>query len=273
VPISEDLIDRVKYYFFNFAFSDQSIIRDLHRDGFQANLWVVRQIRLKHGMKRRVRTAEEQRDRINNALEFLHEDLQRSNAILGFSKGLLYQYVRQQARIIVSQRRLYDFYRAAFPDEVAGRRDGNFRQRGDFRVTGPNFLWSLDGYEKLRKVGFQIYACIDAYSRCIIWFYVGRSATTSIGTLKQYLEAVRRLQKRSFFTWSDHGTETPLWAAAQAALAKIGPKKIQYTDEDGIVHFYAQGDRLDSCHLYGPSTRNIRIESWWRQLRRGITDR
>jgi hypothetical protein len=65
----------------------------------------------------------------------------------------------------------------------------------------------------------------------------------------------------------------PLWAAAQAALAKAGPKRVKYTDEDGNIHCYAQGDRLDSCHLYGSSTRNVRIESWWRQLRRGVTDR
>jgi hypothetical protein len=87
-----------------------------------------------------------------------------------------------------------------------------------------------------------------------------------MSTLKQYLQAVQRPQMRPFYTRSDHGTETPLWAAAQASLAKAGPKKLKYTDEDGISHYYEQGDRLDSCHLYGPSTRNVKIESWWRQL-------
>ena len=90
---------------------------------------------------------------------------------------------------------------------------------------------------------------------------MGRLVITSLSTLKQYLEAVRRLQKRPFLTRSDHGTETPLWAAAQAALAKEGPKKVKYTDEDGNIHYYAQGDRLDSYYLYGPSIRNVRIES------------
>jgi hypothetical protein len=125
-------------------------------------------------MKRRARTAEEQDERFNRAIQFLQEDLQRSSAILGFGKGLLYQYVRQQAQVPVSQRRLYDFYRSVFPEEVAGRRDGNFKQRGDFKVPGPNFLWSLDAYEKLKRFGFQIYSCIDAYSRCIIWFFIER---------------------------------------------------------------------------------------------------
>jgi hypothetical protein len=274
LEVSEDLINRVKYYFFNFGFSDLSILRDLQREGYsETNRWMIRRIRYCYGMKRRHRIPEEREETLNRAIEFLHQDLQQSTAILGFGKGLLYQYVRQQAQLAVSQRRLYDYYRSVFPEEVAGRRDGNFKQRGDFKVPGPNFLWSLDGYEKLKRFGFQIYGCIDAYSRCIIWFFIGRSATTSISTLKQYLQAVQRLQMRPFFTRSDHGVETPLWAAAQAALAKAGPKKLKYTDENGISHYYEQGDRLDSCHLYGPSTRNVKIESWWRQLRGGATDR
>ncbi|KAF5137870.1 hypothetical protein E5D57_001649 [Metarhizium anisopliae] len=70
-----------------------------------------------------------------------------------------------------------------------------------------------------------------------------------------------------------YATETPLWAAAQASLAKAGSKKLKYTDEDGISHHYEQGDWLDSCHPYGPSRRNAKIEPWWRQLRGGATDR
>lgn len=163
VPVPDELIDRVKYHFFNFGLSDYSILGDLKREGFQANLYVIRQIRWKNQMKRRAQTIEEQEERLNQAIRFLQDDLQRSSAALGFGKGLLCQYVRQQGQVAVFQRRLYDIYRAAFPEEVDSRRDGNFKQRGDFKVPGPNFLWSLDGYEKLKKFGFQIYGCIDAY--------------------------------------------------------------------------------------------------------------
>ena len=78
---------------------------------------------------------------------------------------------------------------------------------------------------------------------------------------------------RPFFTRSDHGIETPLWVAAQATLAQAGPAKITYEDEAGVQHYYHQGNRIKSCHMYGPSTRNVRIESWWRQLRTGASDR
>jgi hypothetical protein len=139
-------------------------------------------------------------------------------------------------------------------------------------VPGPNFLWCLDGYEKLKRYGFQVYACIDAYSRCIIWFYIGRSATTAISTLKQYLRTIKHLRMRPFFTRSDFGREIHLWVAAQASLAQVGPADISYEDPEGNLHTYQQGDRIDSCHFYGPSTRNVRIESWWRILREGAAE-
>uniref|UniRef100_A0A8H7N332 Integrase core domain-containing protein n=1 Tax=Bionectria ochroleuca TaxID=29856 RepID=A0A8H7N332_BIOOC len=270
---SEELINRVKFLFYEYGYSDQSLLRDLQQEGFSVHPFLIRKIRFQEGLKRRAKTKEEQLVGLQRALEFFRQDLQKTSMILGLGRGLLWNYVRQQGKVLISQHRLYSAYAAIFPQEVAGRRDAKLRYRGNFKVPGPNFLWSLDGYEKLKKFGFQIYACIDAYSRCIIWFFVGRSATTSMSTLKQFLQTVKQLRMRPFFTRSDHGTETPLWAAAQATLAKLGPKKLKFIDIDGIEHFYTQGDRLSSCHLYGPSTRNIRIESWWRQLRHGVTDR
>lgn len=31
-------------------------------------------------------------------------------------------------------------------------------------IPGPNYLWSLDGYDKLKAYEIQVYACIDAHS-------------------------------------------------------------------------------------------------------------
>lgn len=272
--VSDQLIQRVRFYFYTYGFNDASILRDIQiQDRLQASPFAIRRIRWENGMKRRFRTSEEREAALRTAIQFLESDLQQSTAIRNMGRGYLYHYVRQQGNILVSQNRLYNFYRSILPEEVQKRREGNFKHRTDFSVPGPNFLWCLDGYEKLKRFGFQIYACVDAYSRCIIWFYVGRSATTSLSTLKQYLRTIQRLGMRPFFTRSDHGVETPLWVAAQAMLAQVGPAEISYEDEAGNQHRYRQGERIQSCHMYGPSTRNIRIESWWSQLRKGATDR
>ncbi|KAL5517865.1 hypothetical protein EMCRGX_G003496 [Ephydatia muelleri] len=33
----------------------------------------------------------------------------------------------------------------------------------------PNWCWYIDGYDKLKPFGFPIHACIDGFSRKIIW--------------------------------------------------------------------------------------------------------
>ncbi len=62
--------------------------------------------------------------------------------------------------------------------------------------------------------GFDIYAGIDAYSRYIVWFYVGVSANTSYDILAQYLQIVKSQGDISLTIRADRGTETPLLAGA-----------------------------------------------------------
>ena len=56
-------------------------------------------------------------------------------------------------------------------------------KRGEYIVPGPNFIWSIDGHDKLSEWGFQIYGCIDAYSQNIVWMYVGISNHTAQSVL------------------------------------------------------------------------------------------
>ncbi|KAG6028382.1 hypothetical protein E4U40_000996 [Claviceps sp. LM458 group G5] len=258
VRITDELIHRAQFYFFRYVYSDQSILRDIViYDKMPCTLYAIRQIRYQYGMKRRCRTEEERTLALQTAIEFFESDLDQSTTILSLGRKLLYNYVRQKCQVLVSLNRLYDHYRSVYPDLVASRTPGHFKYRKDFYVPGPNFLWCLDGYEKLKDYGFQVYACIDAYSRFIIWIYCGRSATTALSTLKQYLRTTKTLGMRPYFTRSDRGVETPLWVAAQVTLADANLNTYTYEDANGIQQTCAQGSRIDSCHFYGRSTRII----------------
>lgn len=70
--------------------------------------------------------------------------------------------------------------------------------------------------------------------------------------VKQFLEIVHREQKKSEFIRFDRGTETMMCGGSQWALAQANDPTIDF----------------DSCYMYGTSTANQRIESWWGQLRR-----
>ena len=128
------------------------------------------------------------------------------------------------------------------------------RHRGEYIVPGPTFIWSLDGYLKLEFYGIEVYAAIDAYSRYILWIYVGISARTAVSVLRQYLDTVEMIGQYSRFVRSDHGGETVLLAPAHHQLQ-------QATDSDISFH---------ECYLYGASTTNQRIEAWWNQLTKNL---
>ena len=40
---------------------------------------------------------------------------------------------------------------------------------------GPNYIWHIDGYDKLKPFGFCIHGAIDGNSRRILWLKVGSS--------------------------------------------------------------------------------------------------
>lgn len=88
------------------------------------------------------------------------------------------------------------------------------RHRGEYIVPGPDHLWSVDGYLKLERYGIEIYAGIDAYSRYVVWCYVGITARTQESVLQQYIASIQQNNTFPRFIRSDRGTETPLMAAA-----------------------------------------------------------
>ena len=121
------------------------------------------------------------------------------------------------------------------------------RHRGSYIVPGPNYVWSIDGHCKLDHWGFQIYAAIDAYSRFVIWVYVGISSHTAKSVLRQYVNAVAQKKVVPHILRSDRGVETTMIAAAHYELRKC------HDPEMTIGSFYR----------YGTSTANQRIEAWW----------
>ena len=50
--------------------------------------------------------------------------------------------------------------------EGVQRRSRHRLQMQQYHTKGPNFIWKLDGYDKLKPYGFCIHGCIDGYS---IW--------------------------------------------------------------------------------------------------------
>jgi hypothetical protein len=148
------------------------------------------------------------------------------------------------------------------PEGVAQRQPGFRRPRLENYITsGPNFLWCLDGHDKLAQYGIQIYAAVDAYSRKIMWFYCGNSNRTAISVVRQYFNAVKDIGLCPRFIRTDKGTETFLLCDVHFSLFIEAELREELSDE------YYQSLRISDCYIYGPSTRNIRAEGLWRHQR------
>ena len=123
-------------------------------------------------------------------------------------------------------------------------------------IKGPNQVWSIDEHDKLSRFGFQIYGAIDAYSRYMIWCFIGHSNRTAVSVNKQFLTAVRSHNTIPQLIRSDKGTETTLLCNSQLVLHRAIDSTIS----------------LREVYSYGTSTKNQRIESWWNLLANAQTD-
>jgi len=80
-----------------------------------------------------------------------------------------------------------------FDSEGVFLRKAHRLKRRKYRAKGPNFVWHVDGYDKLKPYGFCIHGSIDGYSRRLLWLEVSQSNNNPRVIAMYYLEAIRRL--------------------------------------------------------------------------------
>ena len=119
-------------------------------------------------------------------------------------------------------------------------------QRRKYKTAGPNHIWHIDGYDKLKPFGFCIHGAIDGYSRRIMWIEVGSTNNDPFVIAQYYLDCVRQVGGIPKIIRADCGTENVNVAVLQR-------------------FFHNQ----DQSFLYGKSSCNQRIEAWWGMLKRG----
>ena len=65
-------------------------------------------------------------------------------------------------------------------------------QRRQYHSKGLNFIWHLDGYDKL-KPWFCIHGCIDGYSRQIMWLVVGHTNNHPCVVASYFIDCVQNV--------------------------------------------------------------------------------
>ena len=129
------------------------------------------------------------------------------------------------------------------PEGVRNRSKKRLRRR-IYSVPGPDFLWHIDGHDKLKPYGFSIHGCIDGFSKRLIWLEVGPTNKRPEVVAKYYLEAVKQLNRLPTRIRADDGSENSIIEAIQICLRN------DHADEySGLASF-----------VIGSSPNNQRIE-------------
>ena len=266
---SEQLRNRIIFMFCKLGASDNDMLLWLQKEGFKITRRGLVRIRRDLGLKR-LEPSQELRDHMDEKLKELLEQELPKNVIQSYGKGQLVEHFQKLGHPVIRyisydllsflftniiRDRLFALYCTLAPDAVNRRYRDVQRKKGECVIPGPNLVWSVDGHDKLAPFGIEIYAGIDGHARYITWLYIGISNRTAVSVLRGYLDTITALEQQPRFVRSDRGVETGMMAHAHLLLQQV----------------YDPDLKIQDCYMFGTSTANTRIESWWPQLGKSCT--
>lgn len=78
------------------------------------------------------------------------------------------------------------------PEEVELRKRKRLRRR-EYYAKGPNYLWHVHSYDKLKNYGICINSCIEGYSKKIIWCEVTKSSSDPRIVAGHFISSVEKM--------------------------------------------------------------------------------
>ncbi|XP_065136100.1 uncharacterized protein [Paramisgurnus dabryanus] len=173
-------------------------------------------------------------------------------ATSGRLQGYRWLHLRAIRRgYVVSQENMRMIIKAIDPEGVEHRRARRLRRRQYFS-RGPNALWHMDSYDKLKPYGIAINGCIDGFSRFVLWMEAYNTNSDPIVIAAYYISTVTGIGGCPERLRADPGTENGHVKDMQVFLRR------NHTD----------GYAGEKSFMYGCSTANQRIEAWWGILRK-----
>jgi hypothetical protein len=102
-------------------------------------------------------------------VEKMNEELETSGQLLGYRA--LWKRLKLKYSLNVKRETVQLLLKELDPGGVAARTAKRFKRR-KYCVPGPNHIWHVDGYDKLKPYGFPIHGAIDGFSRYLFWLKV-----------------------------------------------------------------------------------------------------
>jgi|tagenome__1003787_1003787.scaffolds.fasta_scaffold20898812_2 hypothetical protein len=258
-----DVAAQVDYLFHHTAKDDAEIASHLANQGLHLTARQVKSIRLAKGWRRRSanNNQEQKAEQRAATFEIVQEEL-TEGTIRSYGRELVQTHLRIHQGHRAREDDVRDALRKLDEKGTAARKPGPKKRRkgGEYIVRGPDWLWCIDGHDKFRNYGIGIYAAVDAFSRKILWFYIGNSNRRGVSILKQAVTTIRSLGRCPRFWRSDHGNEVLLLADAHFSFYR------EHKRSQGISDDIIDSIRVRQCYMFGSSISNIKVESVWMRM-------
>ena len=205
--------DAIENYFtLGFTASEiLSFLLNVH--GIRLNFKQQRRILKNRGCTRRGQSTD-----ISIIVRAVEEELRGSGSIIGYRS--MHQRLTTDHHLIVTRNVVCQVLQILDPEGVQARSGHRLRRR-NYSTKGPNYLWHIDGYDKLKPFGFCVHGAIDGYSKKILWLEVSSSNNDPGIIRKYYLDYVRQIGGTFRVIRADRGTENGNIAVTQHFFQRL----------------------------------------------------
>ncbi|XP_057183101.1 uncharacterized protein LOC130549790 isoform X2 [Triplophysa rosa] len=242
--------------------SEEDLLLKYFRDGHTYSV-ILDILASKHNLKYSLRTLKKKLNRLSlhrrksyTPLDIVQAAITKELDGPGQHYGYrtMCQTLRQKYSITVKRQDVMRMTADLDPLGVVQRSRRMFVRRV-YHSLGPNHTWHIDGYDKLKPYGLAISGCIDGYSRKVMWLVCGASNNNPEVIANHYLQCATEFGVIPNLLRTDCGTENGVMAAIHCILRS--------NHQDDLAGA--------ASHVYGSSTTNQRIESWWSYFRKQRT--
>ena len=148
---------------------------------------------------------------------------------------------------------------------VEKRKSQKLRRR-IYRTLGPNYVWHIDEFDKLKPYGFSIHGCIDGYSRIIIWLELSAYNKCPDLIAYYYVKASKNLNGILKIIKTDNGTEHSVIELIHLLLRDL-------SNEGNVLHSFSivSSPMNQRIKAYWSNFRKDRL-GWWKHFLQDLVD-
>lgn len=192
LPLSSPNVDKASLIeeYFKQGFKYSEILGFLLlKHGILLSLRQLKRILKKLNLKRRGVHLQSQ---LKNVVRVIGTEMHYSGQSVGYRT--IWRRLKVNHNMDVSHKDVMDIMKAIDPNGVEMRKAHRLKRRF-YCAKGPNNIWHLDGYDKLKPFGFCIHGAVDGFSRKVIWLEVSDTNNDPKLIAKYYLDALKGIEK------------------------------------------------------------------------------